>query len=329
VSTFTLTESFQKGHLLVYILLALVHTHARCTIKVLDLNTKAKVFKVGCYKDTVQAVKERSAYGPFVSPLNGHPQPALTIRLNFKIETTETFMPGFSAINSSNYCDCNQFSKFPFKVKPDVSVYAGCKPSILTESVSAENFIEFKWNNADDPFCNDTQETFTCPSKNANDMLGQITFYAALHLAAQFRTHVYSILIIRRLARILHWDRLGMIVTEAFEYDQCPHLAKFFHQYSRALDDMHGKDGTVLMPTYAEELAARCTLGLTDKLDVPLYKLAIIPLKKDPLYFITPSPIPTLHIPPGCVICGFEALRLMILQMTKWYFWRTLGGSCC
>jgi len=35
--------------------------------------TKAKVFKVGCYKDTMQAMKERSAYGPFVSPLNGHP----------------------------------------------------------------------------------------------------------------------------------------------------------------------------------------------------------------------------------------------------------------
>jgi len=35
--------------------------------------TEAEVFKVGCYKDTVQAVKERSAYGPFVSPLNGRP----------------------------------------------------------------------------------------------------------------------------------------------------------------------------------------------------------------------------------------------------------------
>ena len=138
-------------------------------------------------------------------------------------------------------------------------------------------------------------------------MLGQITSYVALHLATQFRTHIYSILIIRHLARILHWDRLGTIVIEAFEYDQCPHLAEFFCWYSRAADNMRGKDGTVSMPTYAKELAARCALGLTDKLDVPLHKLAVIPLKKDPLYFITPPPIPTLYTPPGHVTHGFEA----------------------
>jgi len=212
--------------------------------------TEAEVFKVGCYKDTMQAIKERLAYGPFVSPLNGYPQPALTVRLNFRIKTTETFMPGFSAINSSNYPDCHQSSKFPFKLKPNISVYASCKPSYLTKSVSVEIFIKFKWNNTNDPFCDNTWETFTCPSKNANNTLGQITFYAALHLAAQFRTHVYSILIVRRLARILHWDRSGTIMMEAFKYDQCPHLAKFFCQYSRVLDNMRGKDGTVSMPTY-------------------------------------------------------------------------------
>ena len=184
--------------------------------------TEAKVFKVGCYKDPVQAVKERLAYGPFVSPLNGHPQPALMVRLDFKIKTTETFMPGFSAVNSSNYPDCHQSSKFPFKVKPNISVYAGCKPSYLTESVSVEIFIEFKWNNANDPFCDNTWKTFAHPSKNANNTLGQITSYAALHLAAQFRTYVYSILIIRHLARILCWDRSGTIMMEAFKYDNAP-----------------------------------------------------------------------------------------------------------
>ena len=250
-----------------------------------------------------------------MSPLNGHPQPALTIRLDFKIKTTETFMPGFSAIDSSNYPDRHQSSKFPFKVKPNVSVYTGCKPSYLTESVSVEIFIKFKWNNTDDPFCNDTQETFARPLKNADNTLGQITSYAALHLAAQFRTHVYSNLIIRCLTRILCWDRSGTIVTEAFEYDQCPHLAEFFHQYSRALDEMHGKDGTVSTPTSAEECTARHTLGLTHKPDVPLHKLAIIPLDKDLLYFITPPPIPTLYAPPGCGTCGFEAYDIATSQV--------------
>jgi len=277
--------------------------------------TEAEVFKVGCYKDTVQAVKERLAYGPFVSPLNGRPQPALTIRLDFKIKTTETFMPGFSAVDSSNYPDCHQSSKFPFKVKPDISVYASCKPSYPTELVSVEIFIEFKWNNTNDPFCDDTQETFTHPSKNADDTLGQITSYVVLHLATQFRTHIYSILIIRCLARILHWDRLGMIMMEAFEYDQCPYLAEFFCWYSRAPDDMCGKDGTVSMPTYAKECTARCALALTHKPDVPLHKLAIIPLDKDPLYFITPPPILTLYAPPGRATCSFEAYDIATSQV--------------
>jgi len=277
--------------------------------------TEAEVFKVGCYKDTVQAVKERSAYGPFVSPLNGRPQPALTVRLDFKIKTTETFMPGFSAVNSSNYPDHHQSSKFPFEVKPDVSVYAGCKPSYLTELVSVEIFIEFKWNNTDDPFCDDTRETFACPSKNADDTLGQITSYAALHLAAQFRTHVYSILIVRCLARILHWDRLGTIMTEAFKYDQCPHLTEFFCWYSRAPDNMRGKDGIVSMPTYAEECTARCALGLTDKPDVPLHKLAVIRLDQDLLYFITPPSILTLYVPLGHVMHGFKAYDIATGQV--------------
>jgi len=224
-------------------------------------------------------------------------------------------MPGFSAINSSNYPDCHQSSKFPFKVKPNVSIYTGCKPSYPTKLVSVEIFIKFKWNNSEDPFCDDTQETFTHPSKNANNTLGQITSYAALHLATQFRTHVYSILIIRHLARILHWDRSGMIVMEAFKYDQCPHLAEFFHQYSRAPDDMHGKDRTVLTPTYAKECATRCALGLTDKPDIPLHKLTIIRLDKDPLYFITPPPILTLYAPPGHATCSFEAYDIATSQV--------------
>jgi len=102
---------------------------------------------------------------------------------------------------------------------------------------------------------------------------------------------------------------------EAFEYDQCPHLAEFFRRYSRAPDDMCGKDGTVLTPTYAEECTARCTLGLTHKPDVPLHKLTIIPLDKDPLYFITPPPILALYASPGHVTCGFEAYDIATSQV--------------
>jgi hypothetical protein len=85
-------------------------------------------------------------------------------------------------------------------------------------------------------------------SNAAKDTLGQITSYAAVQLSAQFRTHIYSILIVRNTARILRWDRSGTIVTEAFDYDQSPYLVEFFLRYSAAPAAMRGKDETVLTP---------------------------------------------------------------------------------
>ena len=116
-------------------------------------------------------------------------------------------MPGFSVINSSEFPDSNPLLKFPFDVKPDVSIYAG-KASVLMDLSSAEIFIEFKHQAKDDPFCNvdNNHKTIIRSSKNTDDTLGQITAYAAVQLAAQFRTHVYSVFILGCNARILHWD---------------------------------------------------------------------------------------------------------------------------
>ena len=61
-------------------------------------------------------------------------------------------MPGFSVVNSSESPDSNPLSKFPFDVKPDVSIYTG-EASVPTDSSSAEIFIEFKRQAKDDPFC--------------------------------------------------------------------------------------------------------------------------------------------------------------------------------
>jgi len=217
-------------------------------------------------------------------------------------------MPGFSVVNSSEFPDSNPLLKFPFNVKPDVSIYAG-KASVPTDLSSAEIFIEFKRQAKDDPFCDvdNNHKTIICSSKNANDTLGQITAYAAVQLAAQFRTHAYSVFILGCNARILHWDRSGTIVMEAFEFSKSPYLVDFFHRYSGTTDKMRGKDGTVLMPTTAEQYKARRTLKLDQ--NVTLHKLSI-PFSvsnDDLLYFITCPPEPTLYAPPGHATCGFKA----------------------
>jgi hypothetical protein len=63
-------------------------------------------------------------------------------------------------------------------------------------------------------------------------------------------------------ARILWWDRLGTIVTEAIRYDESSHLAKFFRWYSAAPDVMRGKDEMASVPSKKETRAAHTALCL-------------------------------------------------------------------
>ena len=178
-----------------------------------------------------------------------------------------------------------------------------------TNSALVEMFIEFKWDVVDDPFGDvyesaSGQRFFVCDTKTTYDTLGQITSYAAAHLNVQFRTHIFSVLIVRDTARLLWWDRTGTIVTEAFRYNECPILAEFFSRYSTASDARHSKDESISEPSNMEKAMARQNLGY-DK-NVPLVKLSIPDL--DGLhYFITSTPEATLYTPPGHATHGFKA----------------------
>ena len=265
------------------------------------------LFSPGCYHDTVSAANETSSYKPFVSLYY-----ALHYHFHiffFKVKTTQGFTPNLRAVNSSSHVDCNPNSDFSFKIKPDVSVYcADSHPSVKTDSSSVELFIEFKWDAGDDPFCDtydrgcsrcdaSNAKSFLHETKSSKDTLGQITSYAAAHLGAQFRTHIYSVFIVKDTARILRWDRSGTIVTEGFKYNESPYLAEFFRRFSTASPEMRGKDQTVSDPTPSEALLARQCLGLDNQ--VPLVKLQIPDAKGSPLYFITSAPRATPYTPPG------------------------------
>jgi hypothetical protein len=141
-----------------------------------------------------------------------------------------------------------------------VTCYESGAADEKTNSAMAEIFTEFKWFTTDDPFCSPITSqhknltcgqqhiTFVNDSNAVRDTLGQITSYAAVQFSAQFRTHIYSVLIVRNTARILQWDRSGTIMMEAFDYDQSPYLVEFFWQYSAAPAAMCGKDETVSTP---------------------------------------------------------------------------------
>ena len=211
-------------------------------------------------------------------------------------------------LNSSSHKDSNLKSSFLYDVKPDICVYRGCPaPTVKTDSSSVEFFIEIKWNTCDDPFCvvDDENKSFLRDAKNAFNTLGQITAYAAVHLAAQFRMHVYLVFILRGTARILRWDRSGTIVTEPIHYNKSPHLVEFFRRYSKASDAMRGIDESVSTPTTAEARVARKALNI--EAHIPLLKLSVPGPHGKTQYYITAPPEPTLYTPPGRATRGFTA----------------------
>ncbi|KAG2086012.1 uncharacterized protein F5147DRAFT_588717, partial [Suillus discolor] len=142
------------------------------------------------------------------------------------------FAPKLSFVNTSKHADTNNCSAFTFKVKPDLCVYVdttshGCDISKF------EIDIKFKWNDRHDAFVKrpGVDKSIVSQTDNAFDTLGQIMSYAAAQLAAQYRTHAFSVLIICNRARLIRWDREGAIVTNTFNYHHEPYLADFFYRF--------------------------------------------------------------------------------------------------
>ena len=80
-----------------------------------------------------------------------------------------------------------------------------------------------------------------------------MTRYASAHLAAQFRTHVFSIVLFTKSARLMRWDRAGLIVSEPVSLDK-PELAEFFWTFSNANAKDRGYDPTVTPFKFMQDL---------------------------------------------------------------------------
>ena len=138
------------------------------------------------------------------------------------------------------------------EIKPDLSFYEGAfveeqfsETQIWQDIDSVGMFAEFKFAASDDPF-DDNSPGFERVSNQARDTLGQICSYATAHMAAQFRTHVFSMLVFPRYARLLVWDRAGVTVTEKIDLETSASvLAEFFWRYQNMSRAERGHDETV------------------------------------------------------------------------------------
>ncbi|KZT19651.1 hypothetical protein NEOLEDRAFT_1141783 [Neolentinus lepideus HHB14362 ss-1] len=85
----------------------------------------------------------------------------------------------------------------------------------------------------------------------------QISDYARLMWHYQHRTFFFQVLIMKDFARLLRYDRAGVIVSEAFRYQKTPYLAQFFRAFSALDASRRGKDTTVTLASKEEAESAK------------------------------------------------------------------------
>ncbi|KAG1853458.1 hypothetical protein DFJ58DRAFT_660885 [Suillus subalutaceus] len=227
-----------------------------------------------------------------------------------------SFAPSLSFIDTHSKADTTNCKSFTFQVKLDVCVYAdGPLPPRARQSScdisAAEVVIEFKWEPHHNPFHTPANGSshkvhFVSETNKAMATLGQIMSYSAAQLGTQYHTHTFSVLIVCDLAYIIRWDREGVTVSSAINYNKDPHLADFFHHYAQASSALRGVDTSVMPASVEEARLARL------QLDLPatkrMLKVAVPAVNNSgPVTLIFPAPLPVGQTPVGQCTCACPA----------------------
>ena len=102
------------------------------------------------------------------------------------------FCPNFNGVNMS----ATPMITFSGKaIKPDVTYYNCSGESTGSDVEKAELMVEAKFDDQDAFDDRPNAKDFLRESDRARQTLGQLTSYATVHLAALFRTHVFSVLL--------------------------------------------------------------------------------------------------------------------------------------
>ncbi|KAI0762371.1 hypothetical protein C8Q74DRAFT_1184099, partial [Fomes fomentarius] len=98
----------------------------------------------------------------------------------------------------------------------------------------------------DDPF-DESAPGYQPAALKRQEVLGQLQSYAALIFDKQHRTHHFSIIFFGTMARIIRWDRSGIVFTEKFNYKQnSALLGRFLWRFARLTPEARGRDRTAV-----------------------------------------------------------------------------------
>ena len=119
-------------------------------------------------------------------------------------------------------------------------------------------------------------------------------------MSAQYRTHMFSVLICDNDARLFRWDYSGAIVTEKFPYNTQPYLFNFFIRFDRLPRDVQGRDTTVRPATTDETKDAVKAAQELGASKMPLLVVSVPnPATGQPLEYIIASPRASPYVPVG------------------------------
>ncbi|RPD71901.1 hypothetical protein L226DRAFT_573572, partial [Lentinus tigrinus ALCF2SS1-7] len=164
------------------------------------------------------------------------------------LEQSKSFEAGYKVVVTASGTDPDDKTK----QRADLALYPSYAAPEEGEEPNwsaVEVFIECKPESTqDDPFDEDDKEKLFVPQSSGRRRrnLGQIMSYASTIFQSQHRKHQFSVVLFGEMARIIHWDRSGVVTTKKFNYRQEPiKLGRFFWRLCHMSAAQRGHDTTV------------------------------------------------------------------------------------
>ncbi|KAI0663922.1 hypothetical protein C8Q70DRAFT_905024 [Cubamyces menziesii] len=163
-----------------------------------------------------------------------------------------------SALNHSWLFPHDRCVATPHKRDPESGTSEKIDGGLYPVQHAPENTQETRWSYIELSIECKTKDVQHDPFDEAKDVpepvsdvrrsiLGQIMTYSILVFDNQHRTHHYTLIIFGDMARIIRWDRSGVVATKKFNYVQDPlMLAQFLWRFARMSPTQRGHDTTAV-----------------------------------------------------------------------------------
>ncbi|KZT20420.1 hypothetical protein NEOLEDRAFT_1042684, partial [Neolentinus lepideus HHB14362 ss-1] len=113
-------------------------------------------------------------------------------------------------------------------LKPDISVYSNTTSDHdRTSWEHVDLCVGLKSSMEDDPFWASDSLHSRVVHKQGNPNQGQLVDYANFQWEYQHHAFLFQVSIFKDFARLLRYDRSGVIVSTRFKYQETPYLAQF------------------------------------------------------------------------------------------------------